>query len=195
MKIHFYIVLLLATLIACDKKQENISQDTTIVTNDSLIRSIQNNWKFSVNLSNSAVNSRLSTWSDWQNFVSELTTPPKANLSNFSRKAAKLVTNVEVLKNSVPDFYNKPETKARLTLLETNVQNLDMWLDIEPLNSKEILSLLANIQKNTNSIIYQFEEFEVKAKIPREVGEESLHQPIDTIKRAKLTAILNSNED
>ncbi|WP_264561287.1 hypothetical protein [Flavobacterium sp. N2155] len=37
--------------------------------------------------------------------------------------------------------------------------------------------------------MYQFNEFEIKAKIPKESGEEQLIQPLDTIKRATLNAL------
>ena len=92
-------------------------------------------------------------------------------------------------KKKIPEAYNKQETKARLALLETNIQSLDMMLELDPLNVKEINNLLTTIQKNTNSIIHQFEEFEIKSKIPKEVGEDQLNQRIDTIKRATLNAI------
>ena len=64
-----------------------------------------------------------------------------------------------------------------------------MQLELEPLNVKEINTLLANIQKSTNQIINQFNEFEIKSKIPKESGEDQLIQPIDTIKRATLNAL------
>ena len=178
-------------LLGC-KNETKISEKpavTKTVSKDSLVRIIQKNWKFNVSVSNPAVQSKLNNWDEWQNYVNQLTIKPNNGLANLMRKSKVLVEKTSFLKNNIPSLYNKPETKARIALLETNVQNLDMLLELEPLNAKEINTLLGNIQKNTNSLLNQFNEFEVKAKIPKELGEDKLIQPIDTIKRATLNAI------
>lgn len=187
---YIFVLIGLSFLVTGCKKQAETTENLPLtVSQDSLVRSIYNQWKFTVAVSNPSVNSKLNSWEDWRNYTNELTIAPNASLSNLTRKANALVEKSAVLKNNIPDLYNKPETKARLALLETNIQNLDMLLELEPLNIKEISILLANIQKNTSSLINQFDEFEIKAKIPKETGEEQLHQRIDTIKRATLNAI------
>lgn len=187
---YIFVLIGLSFLVTGCKKQTETTENLPLtVSQDSLVRSIYNQWKFTVAVSNPSVNSKLNSWEDWRNYTNELTIAPNASLSNLTRKANALVEKSAVLKNNIPDLYNKPETKARLALLETNIQNLDMLLELEPLNIKEINVLLANIQKNTSSLINQFDEFEIKAKIPKETGEEQLHQRIDTIKRATLNTI------
>lgn len=174
------------------KNETKISEKSAVtitVSKDSLVRIIQKNWKFNVSVSNPAVQSKLNNWDEWQNYVNQLIIKPNNGLANLMRKSKVLVEKTNFLKNNIPPLYNKPETKARIALLETNVQNLDMLLELEPLNAKEINTLLGNIQKNTNSLINQFNEFEVKAKIPKELGEDKLIQPIDTIKRATINAL------
>lgn len=187
---YILILILLATVtISCKKEVAPTPSVTNKISQDSMVKNIHKQWKFTVAVSNPSVNSKLSTWEDWRNYSNELTIAPNASLTNLTRKATALVEKSAVLKNNIPELYNKPETKARLTLLETNIQRLDMFLELEPLNVKEISGLLASIQKNTSSLINQFDEFEIKAKIPKETGEDQLHQRIDTIKRATLNAI------
>ncbi|HUH25113.1 MAG TPA: hypothetical protein VLY87_00670 [Flavobacterium sp.] len=178
------------SLFGCQKKTETNVDAVTQVVQDSLIRTIHAKWKFKVAIANATVSTKLSNWEAWRNYVNELTIVPNPSLSALKHKAGNLVEKTAVLRTSIPEFYNKQEAKARVSLLETNIQNLDMQLELEPMHLKEILRLLEAIQKNTNSLIYQFEEFEVKAKIPKEVGEDQLRQPLDTIKRATLNAIL-----
>lgn len=189
MKYVFFLVLTAVLFLGCKKNVQTTASGVYNVSQDSLVRSIQQKWKFNITISNPAVSTKLSNWEDWRSFINELTITPNATLSNISHKAATLVQKASVLKNTVPEMYNKQETKARITLLETNLQRLDMLLGLEPLNLKDITKLLTNIQKNTNSLINQFDEFEVKAKIPKEIGEDQLMQPMDTIKRATLNAI------
>ncbi|UUV22160.1 hypothetical protein [Paenimyroides aestuarii] len=189
MKYIFLLILLTTATISCKKEVVVAPNATSKISQDSMVKNIHQKWKFTVAATNPAVTSKLNSWDDWRNYVNELTIAPNASLANLTRKANALVEKSAVLKKNIPEMYNRPETKARMALLETNIQNLDMLLELEPLNSKEIIHLLANIQKNTNSILYQFNEFEIKAKIPKESGEEQLIQPIDTIKRATLNAL------
>lgn len=189
MKYIFFLAITAVLIVGCNKKTGPDTHTAPAVSQDSLIRTIHDKWKFTVALSNPSVSVKLSNWEEWRNYVNELTISPNASLSNFSFKSAALVQKANALKNGIPELYNKQETKARIALLETNVQNLDMMLELEPLNLKEILRLLAAIQKNTNSLVNQFDEFEVKARIPKEEGEDELRQPVDTVKRATLNAI------
>lgn len=189
-------LIVIFSMVACQKKVETVNEREALVFQDSMVRSIHSHWKFSLVATNPQVNAIIASWEDWRNYTNELTITPHASLDNLMRKANALVEKAAVLKNQIPEAYNKQETKARLALLETNIQKLDMMLELDPLNVKEINSLLALIQKNTNSIIYQFEEFEIKSNIPTESGEEQLYQTLDTVKRATIKAILpDNNED
>ena len=189
MKYIALIVLTALSMLSCKKETTQADKPVATISQDSLVRSIHDKWKFTIAINNPTITKNLSNWEDWRNYVNELTIAPNPSLGNMAHKTTKLVSMVAVLKNSIPEKYNKQETKARLALLETNIQSLDMLLGLEPINIKEIHKLLANIQKNTNSIINQFNEFEVKAQIPKEIGESELTQPVDTIKRATLNAI------
>lgn len=189
MKYIFILFLTGISLIGCQKKGETIETPQNQPTQDSLIRTIHAKWNFKISISNPAVSTKLSNWEEWRNYVNELTIAPNPSLSAFKHKAGNLVQKVALIRSNIPELYNKQETKARISLLETNIQNLDMHLELDPMNQKEVLRLLGAIQKNTKSIIYQFDEFEIKAKIPKEIGEDQLIHPVDTIKRATLNAI------
>jgi len=187
-----YILFLAVTAVfalGCTKGNVPEQRTTSKISQDSLIRTIHQKWKFSVSVPNPAVSTKLNNWEEWRNYVNEMTISPSPSMSGFTFKSAAFVQKVNALRISIPEAYNRQETKARIALLETNVQNLDMLLELEPLNPKEITRLLAAIQKNTNSLINQFDEFEVKSRIPKEEGEDQLLQPVDTIKRATLNAI------
>lgn len=189
MKYFLFLALTAVLVLGCTKGTVPEQRTTSTISQDSLIWTIHQKWKFSVSISNPAVSSKLNNWEEWRNYVNEITISPSPSLSGFTFKSTALIQKVNALRISIPELYNKQETKARIALLETNVQNLDMLLELEPLNPKEITKLLAAIQKNTNSLINQFDEFEVKSRIPKEEGEDQLLQPVDTIKRATLNAI------
>jgi len=185
----FIVLFVLAALTGCKKEAEPVDAAVLQVYQDSLVRTVQGKWKFTVAIENPVVSTKLSNWEEWRNFVNELIIAPDPSVSHLQHKAGNLVQNTALLRNNIPELYNRQETAARIGLLETNVQNLDMHLDLEPINQTEVLRLLANIQKNTTSLIHQFDEFEVKARIPREEGESQLIHSIDTVKRATLNAL------
>lgn len=190
MKYVFISILFLALFTNCNKKNATTTTVTTSkVSQDSLVRSIHKKWQFKVIVPNNTVATKINNWDAWNNFSNELTIKPNASIISLKRKATSLVEKAAVLKTTIPEMYNKAEVKARLALLETNIQTLDMLLELESLNVKEINSLLTAIQKNTNSVLNQFNEFEIKAKIPKETGEDQLIQTIDTVKRATLNAL------
>lgn len=190
MKYVFISILFLALFTSCNKKNATTTTVTTSkVSQDSLVRSIHKKWQFKVIVPNNTVATKINNWDAWNNFSNELTIKPNASIISLKRKATSLVEKAAVLKTTIPEMYNKAEVKARLALLETNIQTLDMLLELESLNVKEINSLLTAIQKNTNSVLNQFNEFEIKAKIPKETGEDQLIQTIDTVKRATLNAL------
>ncbi len=181
--------IFLSALTAC-KKETIIIDPTTIERHqDSLVRNIHEHWKFKVSVKNSAVNQKLGNWKEWRHFVNELTIAPELSISHLQHKAKNLVEKVGKLRENIPELYDQNQTISRIALLETYVQNLDMHLEFEPINQTEITKLLENIQKSTNSLLYQFDEFEIKAKIPKEEGENQAIQSIDTLKRATLNAL------
>lgn len=181
--------IFLSALTAC-KKETIIIDPTTIERHqDSLVRNIHEHWKFKVSVKNSAVNQKLGNWEEWRHFVNELTIAPELSISHLQHKAKNLVENVGKLRENIPELYDQNQTISRIALLETHVQNLDMHLEFEPIDQTEITKLLENIQKSTNSLLYQFDEFEIKAKIPKEEGENQAIQSIDTLKRATLNAL------
>lgn len=181
--------IFLSALTAC-KKETIIIDPTTIERHqDSLVRNIHEHWKFKVSVKNSAVNQKLGNWEEWRHFVNELTIAPELSISHLQHKAKNLVENVGKLRENIPELYDQNQTISRIALLETYVQNLDMHLEFEPIDQTEITKLLENIQKSTNSLLYQFDEFEIKAKIPKEEGENQAIQSIDTLKRATLNAL------
>lgn len=181
--------IFLSALTAC-KKETIIIDPTTIERHqDSLVRNIHELWKFKISVKNSAVNQKLGNWEEWRHFVNELTIAPELSISHLQHKAKNLVENVGKLRENIPELYDQNQTISRIALLETHVQNLDMHLEFEPIDQTEITKLLENIQKSTNSLLYQFDEFEIKAKIPKEEGENQAIQSIDTLKRATLNAL------
>lgn len=184
----FIVLFVLAILTGC--KKEVIAVDSQeLVQPDSLVQTILSKWDFKISIAQPAVNTKLSNWKEWREFANELTIAPEPSISHLQHKANSLVETTSKLRENIPELYHHHQTTARISLLETHVQNLNMHIELDPINQTEILKLLTNIQKSTNSLLYQFEEFEIKSKVPKEEGESLMFHPTDTLKRASLNAL------
>src|SRR5690554_2553652 len=119
----FIVLFVLATLTGCKKEAEPADAAVLQVYQDSLARTVQGKWKFKVAIENPAVSTKLSNWEEWRNFVNELTITPDPSVSHLQHKAGNLVQNTALLRNNIPELYNRQETAARIGLLETNVRS------------------------------------------------------------------------
>lgn len=185
----FIVLFVLAVLTGCKKEVETADSQELQVQNDSLVRTILGKWNFKISIAQPAVSTKLSNWKEWRDFVNELMIAPEPSMSHLQHKANSLVETSAKLRENIPELYRHHQTTARISLLETHVQNLNMHIELDPIDQAEVLKLLTNIQKSTNSLLYQFEEFEIKSKIPKEEGESQIFHSTDTLKRATLNAL------
>ena len=68
----YIFIIGLLFLAACQKKDNIENQPVNTVSQDSLMRNIQANWKFTVAVTNQQVNAKIAVWEDWRNYTNEL---------------------------------------------------------------------------------------------------------------------------
>src|SRR5690606_2729530 len=150
----YLFIILILSMVACQKKAEAVNESESLVFQDSMVRSIHSHWKFSVVVVNPQINEKIATWEDWRNYTNELSITPHASLDNLMRKANLLVEKSAAVKKKIPETYYIHDTNSLLALMETNIKSLDMMLELDPLNVIVIYNLLTTIQKYTYSILY-----------------------------------------
>ena len=128
-------------------------------------------------------------WKEWNDFEKEYRIKPVTSLSAFQKKAQRLSKLASEMQNNIPEIYNKPDVKSRIFLLNTNLNSLEMLLELDLIPAKEVKELFGKINKNYQSLANQFDEILIRKAIPMEVGEQEMIQSLDTIRRATLKAI------
>lgn len=152
--------------------------------NDSILTVISRHWKFDVAPLTPKAAQRINGWNEWEQFNNELHQKPTSTLEAFRRKAKVLVTKANVLKNNIPPFFNKPQVRARLGVIITNIQMIYTYMSIETIPDKKIISLIDEITRELDDTQKQFDEIIRFSEIQKEEGEEQMLRALDTTRLA-----------
>src|SRR5690606_2711808 len=188
----FYLTLIaLVVLCGCKKTTSDTYSlnEEQVRRQDSLFNNVNQKWIFEQPETPKIVQDKISEWKDWHNLLDEYTSKPLSSISAFREEAENLAKLGDKLAATVPEEFKNPAVLSRIALLNTHLQDLDMYMQLDQVPDKKIAEILTNINKNTQSIILQMEEILLKKNIPLEEGEENLYQNIDTVKRATLKVL------
>ena len=189
-----YIYLALIGLVlfsSCEENEKSAEEQQMLIAQkrDSIFKTIDDQWVIQIPKINQNVESNLVNWKEWNDFEKEYRIKPVTSLSAFHKKAQRLSKLAAEMQNNIPEVYNKPDVKSRIFLLNTNLNSLEMLLELDLIPAKEVKELFGKINKNYQSLANQFDEILIRKAIPMEVGEQEMIQSLDTIKRATLNAI------
>ena len=189
-----YIYLTLIGLVlfsSCEENEKSAEEQQMLIAQkrDSIFKTIDDQWVIQIPKINQNVESNLVNWKEWNDFEKEYRIKPVTSLSAFHKKAQRLSKLAAEMQNNIPEVYNKPDVKSRIFLLNTNLNSLEMLLELDLIPAKEVKELFGKINKNYQSLANQFDEILIRKAIPMEVGEQEMIQSLDTIKRATLNAI------
>ena len=189
-----YIYLALIGLVlfsSCEENEKSAEEQQMLIAQkrDSIFKTIDDQWVIQIPKINQNVQSNLVNWKEWNDVEKEYRIKPVTSLSAFHKKAQRLSKLAAEMQNNIPEVYNKPDVKSRIFLLNTNLNSLEMLLELDLIPAKEVKELFGKINKNYQSLANQFDEILIRKAIPMEVGEQEMIQSLDTIKRATLNAI------
>ena len=181
----------LALFSSCEENEKTAEQQQLLIAQkrDSIFKTIDDQWIVQMPKINQNIQTNLVNWSEWNEFEKEFRVKPVTSLSAFSKKSKKLAELAAAMQNNIPEIYNTPDVRSRIFLLNTNLNSLEMLLELDLIPAKEVKELFGKINKNYQSIVNQFDEILVRKAIPMEFGEQEMIQSLDTIKRATANAI------
>lgn len=189
---HIYLALIgLMLFTSCEENEKSAEEQQMLITQkrDSIFKTIDDQWIILIPKINQNVQTNLTNWKEWNDFEKEYRIKPVTSVSAFLKKAKSLSRLSTEMQNNIPEVYNKPDVRSRIQLLATNLNSLEMLLELDLIPAKEVKELFGKINKNYQSLVNQFDEILIRKAIPMEVGEQDMIQSLDTIKRATLNAI------
>ena len=145
-----------------------------------IFNKINQNWKLSTGNSTSEVESILRDWNEWNDFSREIEQKPKSSINAFRKKAITLSKKAEALNKNIPEKFNSPQIKSRISIIVTQLHSLDLYINLDQIPAEKIMVIIPNINKGFQALQAQFQETLRKEKIPLETGEADMIKMLDT---------------
>ena len=147
---------------------------------DAVFSNISNAWTFNTQPINPASQALTSGWPEWRILLDELSQKPKSTIGAFRKKAKTLSLKVKDMTGTVPAEYNKPQIKARIAVLQTKINSLNLYVNLGDVPDKKVIALIADINTELAALQRQIDEIVRKKQIPKEQGESDMIKMLDT---------------
>jgi hypothetical protein len=182
MKLQISVLLILMLLFSCQKEDgkllaEQINQNKK---NAVVFANINKSWNFTNPSMNSGSKTIVTDWAELRLFVTELLQKPKSTLGEFQKKAQILSKKAAELNNNIPFDFDEPAIKTRIGVLQTKINALNLFINLQAIPDQKIEVLIAEINYELISLYRQMDEIVRKSEIPMEEGESDFIMMKDT---------------
>jgi hypothetical protein len=182
MKLQISVLLILMLLFSCQKEDgkllaEQINQNKK---NAVVFANINKAWNFTNPSMNSGSKTIVTDWAELRLFVTELLQKPKSTLGEFQKKAKVLSKKAAELNNNIPFDFDEPAIKTRIGVLQTKINALNLFINLQAIPDQKIEVLIAEINYELISLYRQMDEIVRKSEIPMEEGESDFIMMKDT---------------
>ncbi len=160
---------------SCKKQEEDGFRDQEKIQayNDSVFNHLNEVWKINVPRGSKTLNPILEDWKPWMALVNELKLKPVSTIGAFQKKAQALSEIAQNLTyQGYPAEIDQPDIKARYTTLLTYIQNLDMYINLSPIDLEKVDVCLKDVQKSLNELVKMMEEDLLRDNYEKEEGED-----------------------
>jgi hypothetical protein len=183
MKFRFlYLSVLIFALVSCNNNDEkrNLENARDLKKKELVFANIQKAWNFNARPDNPTAGSLAVSWAEWRIFLGELSQKPTSTIGAFRKKAKTLSLKAKDLNNHIPMVFNKPEIKARIAVLSTKINSLNLFVNVDAIPDAKVIALISEINIELASLQMQMDEIVRKSKIPKEEGESDMLKMLDT---------------
>lgn len=173
-------------LISCGEEDKLREADTIKYqkNNDSLLKILSSHWRFNIPQMAPKTAAQTENWNEWQQFREELSQRPTGSLTAYRRKTQNLVTKAEQLRSNIPQFFNKPQVRSRISVIIIKIKSLSTYINLDVVQDKKVIALIGEITRETVSLQGQLDELIRISEIPKEAGEEEMIRALDTVRMA-----------
>jgi hypothetical protein len=183
MKLFFSTILLLMILLSScqeDPKVRALEQKKEMQKREVIFTNINKGWDFTSQPINETSRELTTNWNEWRVFLNELGQKPKSSIGAFQQKAKTLSKRAAELNNNIPIKYNLPEIKSRISVINTKINAINLYIHLNQIPDKKIVQLVQEINGEVASMQWQFDEIKRKSEIKMEEGESDMIRMLDT---------------
>ena len=183
MKLKFlYLFSLVFVLNSCknDTEKRLVETQKDAKKKELIFENINKAWVFNANPINATSQANTLSWNEWRMFLAELDQKPQKTIGAFQKKSTELSKKAMALNDFIPTEFNKPQIKARISILITKVRMLDLYIHLNDIPDQNVLVLVGEINTELASLQNEMDKIVQKSKIPLEEGESDLLKMLDT---------------
>lgn len=183
----FLLFLFTLGLVSCRKDEaiQKLEQEKEAKKLEVIFENINRNWNFNTQPINATSQQLTQNWSEWRNFLKELSQKPKSSIGAFQQKAKTLSKKAQELNNNIPVTYNKPEIKSRIASVATKINSINLYIHLKTIPDEKIIQLVPEINEELRSLQNQLAEINQKNNIKMEDGEADMIKMLDTSRAIK----------
>ena len=163
-----------------DAEKRDIENARDLKKRAAVFNRIDKAWSFNSQPTNPTSQTLVSNWPQWRVLLDELGGKPQSTIGAFRKKAKILSQKVKDLGGSIPAAYNKPEIKSRIAVLQTKINSLNLFINLNDIPDQKIIGLIKEINIELASLQQQMAEIVRKTHIPKEEGESDMIRMLDT---------------
>lgn len=163
-----------------DNQELRIERQKEAQRKEKVFQNINQAWRFSIPRLAPKTQHFASSWNDLYVLTNELNQKPKSTLGAFQKKARLLSQKSAILVNTIPLVFNKPEIKSRIAVLTTKFNQINLFINVRPVQDQKVVSLITEVNIELNALYLQLDELVRKSEIPTEEGETEMKQMLDT---------------
>jgi hypothetical protein len=192
MKIKSVVILFISLfLFSCqdENKIRLIEQQKEAKKKEVIFNNINKGWVFNIRPLDPTVQGKINNWMEWRSFLTEINQKPKSTIGAFQRKAKVLSKKSAELKNNIPYEFNKPQIISRITVIETKIKSMDLFINLNQIQDDKVVKIISEVNVEIASLQLQLEEMVRRTQIPREAGEPDRIQIQDTSRAIPNTTI------
>ena len=168
-------------LISCTDEDKRASEQIKDQKKkEKVFAAISNSWRFNADPANTSSEKLIATWPAWRNLLREMSQKPQSSISAFQKKSKILSDRVLELPVNIPIKYNKPQVKARISVLTTKINSVNLFLNLDEIPAEKVIALVADINVELQGLQTQLDEIDRKTSIPKEQGEADMIRMLDT---------------
>jgi hypothetical protein len=139
---------------------------------EAVFSQIDRAWIFNARPINPTAAALESNWTAWRVFLNEFSQKPKSTIGAFRSKARTLSARADQLNDNIPGQFNRPEIRSRIAVLQTKVNALDLFLNLDAIPADKAVAAIADINAEMTALQLQLDEIVRRSQIPKEEGED-----------------------
>lgn len=180
-KIALFLILIF-TLQSCQNENEKRLAENAkeAKKKEKIFNNINKAWIFIDEPINEVSEQNIKTWTEWRDFIKEIGDKPRKTIGAFQKKSAAISKKAMALETSIPNEFNQPAIKSRISVLITKVKMMDLFIHLNQIPDDKVAFLIGDINKELVSLERQMDKIVERSKVPKEQGEEDFLKMLDT---------------